>query len=599
MNTAASISLSQINSSMFFTNGNVGINTTVPASTVDISGTFRASGVSALTNVTATNVSTGVLIASTGLTTGTINATGLSTLTNTTATNVSTGVLIASTGLTTGTISASGLSALSNVTAISVTTGTLTATTSVSSGLLSATNVIGNFISAGTLSGTTITGANLSLSGNLTIAGTLTTVNITSTNVLNTNVSAGTISATTGITTGTIMVNGPGGAGTNGSVLITGRDSFGHTLSVASEASQKRLVFNHNGTVGNIFSFDYGAMVSRNLCLQLPGGNVGIGTTSPAYTLDVNGAIRGTSVGPVAHWFGANAGTNHSIIIQSGIGSAEVGVSNGGPNFVSSANSGDAFIKATTNKGIVLQGNGGSGTYAYVTNAGVGINTLSPGYTLDVAGSGRFSNSLTVNNSGSTNVVLAGMYAPNLVGGGNSSSKAIFEIGQASTQNNCGMLTYFYDSNNSGWSRFQIGIKSAGSGGNESFISMAQNSGTTINSGLTVNGGITSTGYRGGIQLTPGSQSNNNILTATGSFLVFASWNNGAGYALLIITSSNSTTLVLNSSNSAGGNSGFNTVDDWWNGSGIAIFYKSNNHINVQGKNGYSGGTVTVNIFGA
>jgi len=194
---------------MFFTNGNVGINTTVPASTVDISGTFRASGVSALTNTTATNVSTGVLIASTGLTTGTINATGLSTLTNTTATNVSTGVLIASTGLTTGTISASGTSTLQNVTAISVTTGTLTATTSVSSGLLSATNVIGNFISAGTLSGTTITGANLSLSGNLTIAG---TVNITSTNVLNTNVSAGTIASTnivgTNVSTGSIRSTG-------------------------------------------------------------------------------------------------------------------------------------------------------------------------------------------------------------------------------------------------------------------------------------------------------------------------------------------------------------------------------------------------------
>ena len=129
---------------------------------------------------------------------------------------------------------------------------------------------------------------------------------------------------------------------------------------------------------------------------------------------------------------------------------------------------------------------------------------------------------------------------------------------------------------------------------------MAQNSGVSINSSLTLGGGITSTGYRGGIQLTPGSQSNNNILTATGSFLVFASWNNGAGYALLIITSSNSTTLVLNSSNSAGGDSGFDTIDNWYSRTGgIGIFYKSNNHINVQGKNGYSGGTVTVNIFGA
>jgi hypothetical protein len=56
------------------------------------------------TNATVTNVSTGVVIASTGITTGTIKATGLSVLANATVTNVSTGVVIASTGITTGTI---------------------------------------------------------------------------------------------------------------------------------------------------------------------------------------------------------------------------------------------------------------------------------------------------------------------------------------------------------------------------------------------------------------------------------------------------------------------------------------------------------------
>jgi hypothetical protein len=190
-------------------------------------------------------------------------------------------------------------------------TGTARFTTSVTSGLLSATNIVGNSISAGTLSGTTITGANLSLSGNLIVGGTLTTVNITSTNMLNTNISAGTINATslsslqnvtaTNISTGTLRATGisvlanvtatGSGSGTNGAVLITGSDSYGHSLYVQA-ANGKRLVFSNNGSVGNIFSYDYGSNVPQNLSLQGPGGNVGVGTASPAYTLDVAGTGR-------------------------------------------------------------------------------------------------------------------------------------------------------------------------------------------------------------------------------------------------------------------------------------------------------------------
>jgi hypothetical protein len=351
MNTSASISFSQINSSVYFTNGNAGFNTTVPASTVDISGTFSASGTSTLQNVTANSVSTGVLIASTGVTTGTINASGVSALTNFTATNVSTGVLIASTGITTGTISASGLSSLSNatvtnvstgvliastgittgtisasgtsalqnvtatnvstgiliastglttgtisasgtstlqnVTAISVTTGTLTSTTSVSSGLLSATNVIGNFISAGTLSGTTITGANLSLSGNLTIAGTLTTVNITSSNVLQTNVSAGSIASTNATITNIVGTNVSAGTGifTNGLTIATSQPGVFTNRTITSNPNFGMIHCADRPGAGNLGSFLF-----SNADASV--GYISINT--PNYTLEVAGSARFT-----------------------------------------------------------------------------------------------------------------------------------------------------------------------------------------------------------------------------------------------------------------------------------------------------------------
>jgi hypothetical protein len=198
-----------------------------------------------------------------------------------------------------------------------ITTGNIFSTEIISTNItttsLNATNLVSNTSSFGTIVGTTYTGGSMSLSGNLEIAGTLTTVNITTTNLVDTNISAGTIKATnavhtalstgtltsttisagtinlsTGLTTATSLITGAGGVGSNGSLLITGQDGFGHSLYVASLASNKRLVFNHSGSIGNIFSYDYGGIGSQNLALQGFGGNVGIGTTSPQYTLDIN-----------------------------------------------------------------------------------------------------------------------------------------------------------------------------------------------------------------------------------------------------------------------------------------------------------------------
>jgi hypothetical protein len=176
-----------------------------------------------------------------------------------------------------------------------------------------------------------------------------------------------------------------GGTNTNWSgIMLTEHNiNYGWSLRHSAVTDSLHISYQDNTpTFTNLVSFDR------------INNRVGINTASPGYTLDVAGTIRGSSVAPVAHVFGTNSGTNHSIFIQSGIGSLELGVSSGNGNFVTNANSGDAIIKATTNKGIVLQGNGGTGAYAYVTNAGVGINTLSPGYTLDVAGTGNFSNLL-------------------------------------------------------------------------------------------------------------------------------------------------------------------------------------------------------------
>ena len=59
-------------------------------------------------------------------------------------------------------------------------------------------------------------------------------------------------------------------------------------------------------TAGAVYAYNYQTSTPLPLALNSPGGNVGIGTTAPAYTLDVNGTTR-----------------THSIIITGGSDLAE------------------------------------------------------------------------------------------------------------------------------------------------------------------------------------------------------------------------------------------------------------------------------------
>lgn len=67
---------------------------------------------------------------------------------------------------------------------------------------------------------------------------------------------------------------------TNGTLILTGGDSFGHTLYIATSAVQKRTALNNNGTTGNLFSYDYGSATPLALQLQAPGGTTQIGSTA-------------------------------------------------------------------------------------------------------------------------------------------------------------------------------------------------------------------------------------------------------------------------------------------------------------------------------
>ena len=147
-------------------------------------------------------------------------------------------------------------------------------------------------------------------------------------------------------------------------------------------------------------------------------GDVGIGTTSPAYTLDVNGSMRtqnvvgiltstnhtvkigdqGTSQNNVLQFGNVSAGSSNLSIIS------PVGVAG---NWSSGTSVGDTVIRASTGSLHIATSTGGSTANIVLASGNVGIGTASPGFKLDVRGSVGITNAgtkkLQFDNDSSTN----------------------------------------------------------------------------------------------------------------------------------------------------------------------------------------------------
>ena len=155
--------------------------------------------------------------------------------------------------------------------------------------------------------------------------------------------------------------------------------------------------FRHNFEIFRYNNIDGGTNTSGTTLVATPQGHIGIGTTSPAETLTVNGSARIT--GTLKDSSG-NVGTNGQLLSTTGTGTKWLNAPDSGL-WENNASSSRAELKTLSNGTSTRP----AGRELVMTDTGrLGIGTTSPAETLTVNGSARITGTLKdSNSSGGTN----------------------------------------------------------------------------------------------------------------------------------------------------------------------------------------------------
>jgi hypothetical protein len=377
------------------------------------------------TNSVSTNISSGTLNLSTGITSASAQITNLNatistiaTLLNTNAvsTNISSGTLTLSTGIT------SASAQITNLNVTNATVGALlntdTISTNISSGTITATTYTGGIVSVTSITtGTIRVTGNADLSTGLTTVTDLTGTNITSgtirastlisTSNLSTNIiTAGTSRITTSLvaignsnTLGNIFTtNGNVGIGTtspssllhlfsnsNTRINIDAPSSANSGFSLRSGGVEKSVIWRPSNT--DDFAIWMSGTNSNTLYIKNTNGNIGIGTTNPSFTLDVNGTIDASTYVTTGALYSTNQTTTNIVATASTITNLSIPGTLTVVN-ITSTNLVETNITAAT---IIVTGGSLNATFnsntigsIFTTGGNVGINTLTPSAPLHI-----------------------------------------------------------------------------------------------------------------------------------------------------------------------------------------------------------------------
>ena len=295
----------------------------------------------------------------------------------------------------------------------------------------------GNIVSNGTLQVATMTAATTTFTGDLTVSGnilpaTTTTYNIGSaiakwgniyaatatignTIVINTN----TISATSSLNLTGAAASTWQTSGTNSTLTIQSASSTlissANTLTASSTSDiilttaateRMRILSTGNVVIGSSTAVAlFSVATSTNIFNVTSGGNVGIGTTTPAYTLDTFGTFRAVSTST----FGGNVGigtTTPTAKLHIYVGATTYTTMSGGAFDLYSQNSSTPVFRVTGGSNADLVNFVDSSNIVFVIKDGgnVGIGTTTPAALLDVWASSTAS-ALTITQAMTGNII--------------------------------------------------------------------------------------------------------------------------------------------------------------------------------------------------
>jgi len=273
-------------------------------------------------------------------------------------------------------------------------TGDATITNSTISNIYSTNGVVTNITSVNLLN------TNSTLVNLINVNSSVTNINVTYstianintdigniTNLISTNISTNSIISTSITATNTLSTNISSSNTTITNLLNTNSIINNLTVGTVLVTSTANLSYNSN-TIGSV--------------IFTTGGNVGINTTSPGFTLDLVGGFRAQSNinGPPNGFFVRNShsgGSAYGIIqVSNDIGSLSLFIN-------SSTRSGDGNPNDSTIRndlGALNLASISNTSFIYLTSTGnIGINTSVPSFSLDINGTFRSQNIISVNNT--------------------------------------------------------------------------------------------------------------------------------------------------------------------------------------------------------
>ncbi len=175
-----------------------------------------------------------------------------------------------------------------------------------------------------------------------------------------------------------------------------------------------RLVVDQRSTDDTMFIDTFNGSTGTTLMTFKTSGNVGIGTTAPGSALHVTGTIGALPIGTGIH-MGTDFVNNASIIqinqggSTSGFSIIDFGYSN--TNYVS------RIIHDNTDKRLEFVVNAGTTAMTLSSSGNVGIGTTTPVYTLDITGTCDVSTSITTAALYSTNLTSTNIVGTNISSG--------------------------------------------------------------------------------------------------------------------------------------------------------------------------------------